>query len=184
MKARLLFILLLVPMLSACAKSDADPLPFATQTYADPAGIYAIPYPEGWLVSTDPATSRVVFTPPSQVHPETPLQVIVQAAETPSPSGDASAEEARNMVEQFLKEQLDPANQVYNSGELKLGSRPASLVDFGMPVGDGYATGRCVFAYLPGYSVILLGQAERETWEAFLPTFRQMLNEFVFFPEL
>ncbi len=149
----------------------------------DPNGFFAMPYPSGWQVSTNPEENVALFTPPEQVDPDYPLSVKVFAQATHSTERDPSAEEARELLEAWLSENLSDEYKPYGTGDTKVDKQSAGVIDFGRPIEGGYEAGRVVLVYAPGYAILFLGSARQETWDDFLPTFRRILADFQFFPQ-
>ena len=52
------------------------------------------------------------------------------------------------------------------------------LLDFAKPHGETYMLGRVVIVAMPFYVLVFVGTGIEAEWEAFLPTFREMLGEF------
>lgn len=178
-KLILLFCASLI-LLAACAP-QAPAGALEGETYTDPGGLFSISYPLGWNASTQGEV--VTFTPADQPDPLQPLTVMVYAVRTPSSEVNASGEEARALFETFFQANLDEDYQVYSTGETDVDKLPAVVIDFGKPLGEGFAAGRMVLVYAPGYAVAFMGSATQEIWEDFLPTFRAMLDEFQFIPQ-
>jgi hypothetical protein len=182
MTEKLVLILCLsLTLLTAC-ETQAPTSVLAAEAYTDPQGLFSIAYPEGWQYSHDPEADLVTFSPIEQEDTQNPLAVMVYAVPTAATTVDASGEEAKALLEEFLKQNLDESYQVYSSGDTTVDHQAAAVIDFGKPIEGGYASGRIVLIYSPGYAVGFLGSAQQETWEEFLPTFRTMLAEFHFFP--
>jgi cytochrome b len=52
------------------------------------------------------------------------------------------------------------------------------LLDFAKPHAESYMLGRVVIVAMPFYVLVFVGKGVEAQWEAFLPTFRQMLKQF------
>lgn len=152
------------------------------EAYIDPEGLFSMPYPRDWQYAYNAEKFTATFSPIEQAETQNPLTLKVYAVRTPSSTIEESGAEARELFDIFLTENMDEANEVYSTGNTTVDHQKAAVIDFGKPAGSGYSAGRIVMVYAPGYAVIFLGGADRETWEAFLPTFRLMLSEFIFLP--
>jgi len=65
-----------------------------------------------------------------------------------------------------------------NEGSLRVDKYPAMLLDFAKPHQDSYMLGRVVIVAMPFYVLVFLGTGVEAEWEAFVPTFREMLEQF------
>lgn len=180
-KYRILW-LLLVSLLTACTNQGSATV-LDLQPYQDPAGIYALPYPVGWSQSRDENNHTVTFESEANALHTLPLYVEIYAIEIDVKADEEAAEVTAAWLEQFLTANLDEDAEVYNSTETKVSRQPAVLLDFAKPLDGGYLTGRIVLVYLPGYAIGIISSGEKANWDAFLPTFRQMLQDFQLFPE-
>lgn len=181
-KKLMLLICLSLIILAAC-EPQAPAGALEEEAYIDPDGLFTIAYPLGWLYSADETAGVVTFAPAQQEDPQKPLMVKVYAAPTPSTEVNASGEEARALFETFMQANLATDYQVYSTGETDVNKLPAVVIDFGKPLEDGFAAGRIVLLYAPGYAVAFMGSSTQTQWEAFLPTFRAMLDTFQFLPQ-
>ncbi|MFZ3071167.1 MAG: hypothetical protein WA110_08620 [Anaerolineaceae bacterium] len=169
-------MLILFSTLTGCAKQSAPALPL--ESYTDPAGRFTFAIPEGWETSDTAESSVLLLTPPDYAGEDTDLRVLVFTAPTFSMDTQEHIDEATALFEPFLEEYLDDSYEVINQGETKVDKRPALLLDFAKPYEDAYLEGRVVMVAMPAYALAFIGMADSETWEDFLPTFRQMLDEF------
>jgi hypothetical protein len=177
-KKSLTFALIL--LLTACsggtAGSGTTLIP-----YNDPGGIFSMTYPEGWSVTYDEDLSSVTFAPEVETDAQFPLSVKAIAMKTSSDAWDKAGEEINQVLEQFLKSFFpDESPEVYNTNDLTVGKQPALVMDFAKPVENGYYKGSIVLVILRGYAIGFVGGADGETWDAFLPTFKQMLLDVSF----
>jgi len=171
-------VLLCLLLLSACGlPAPADPLPL--QTYADPAGVYQLSLPEGWLTSQAEDSQVWTFYPGPGEPAEDDLYVSLLVAELGTDDPEAVQDLSTNLFAAFLASHITEEYEVYSRGETKLLGQPALIIDYARPYGETFLTGRLVMAVLPGYAVAFFGHAERTAWEAFLPTFKQMRVDFV-----
>ena len=172
---RKILTLLSLLLISACSLSaPADPLPL--QAYTDPAGVYRLSLPEGWQVSK--ADQILTFRPGTGAQGEGDLYVSILVAELSTDDPEALQTQSSQLFEAFLSQHITEEYEVYSRGETKLVGQSALLIDYARPYAETFLTGRLVMAVLPGYAVAFFGHAERTAWEAFLPTFRQMLADF------
>lgn len=176
----ILWHLVLVMMLSACssAAGGGEVLPLAEEVYVHPSGIFTIPLPEGWSATPGETDATAWVTPPAD-GPEVTLVLIGEVL--PGQTEDEMAENAQVLLEAYIAEYLPYEDyEIYNSAEIRVNRNPALLLDFARPLDGGYHVGRMVLIYLPGHLVYLAGFGPREDWDAFLPTFRAMLDEMTF----
>ncbi|HPT22942.1 MAG TPA: hypothetical protein PLN80_00170 [Anaerolineaceae bacterium] len=171
---RLLLSLCCVALLAACAKDSAPALPLTE--YTEPAGRYAFAIPEGWQSAS--TTDTLTLTPKNSEGTSADLAVRVYLAPTNTDDPVQHVDAAKKLIEPFLRQYLDDTYESVNEGETKVDRLPAALLDFAKPWQDTYLVGRVVFVALPGYVIVFLGTGERVAWDAFLPTFREMLKEF------
>lgn len=150
--------------------------------YIDPGGIYSMTYPGGWSVAYDEELSSVTFAPVGEADAQYPLSVKAIALKTSSDAWDEAGEEINQVLEQFLRSFFpDESPEVYNTSDLTVGKQPALVMDFAKPIENGYYKGSIVLVILRGYAIGFVGGADGETWDAFLPTFKQMLLDVTFF---
>ncbi len=172
---RKILTLLSLLLLCACSLSaPAEPLPL--QPYTDPRGVYQLSLPEGWQVSQ--ADQVLTFRPGLAAKGEGDLYVSLLVAPLPTDDPEALQTQSSQRFEAFLSQHITEEYEVYSRGETKLAGQSALLIDYARPYAETFLTGRLVMAVLPGYAVAFFGHAERTAWEAFLPTFRQMLADF------
>lgn len=138
-------------------------------------------YPEGWSADYDKASNSVTFTPEEVVDTRFPLTVKAVALKTSSDAWDEAGEEINQVLEQFLRSFFTDENpEIYNTSDLTVGRQPALVMDFAKPVENGYYKGSIVLVILRGYAIGFVGGADGETWDAFLPAFKQMLLDVEF----
>jgi len=170
------FILLLAACSGQPASNGTTLIP-----YNDPGGIFSMTYPDGWSVIYDQALNSVTFAPEGQADAQFPLSVKAIAMKTASDAWDEAGEEINQVLEQFLRSFFpDESPEVYNTSDLTVGKQPALVMDFAKPVENGYYKGSIVLVILRGYAVGFVGGADGEIWDAFLPTFKQMLLDVTF----
>jgi hypothetical protein len=166
-------------ILSACDTAGrAEVLPLAEEAYSHPSGIFTIPIPEGWQVSMGESADVAWLTPP-EGGPE--ITVVMIAAELPGATEDEMNAAAQTLLEGYLTEYLPYDDyEIYNNAEVRVARNPAMILDFARPLGEGYHVGRMEMIYLPAHLVYLAGYGPRESWDAFLPTFREMVEQMSF----
>ncbi|MCB2210207.1 hypothetical protein KQH62_04875 [bacterium] len=172
--------LALVFVLTACAPGGGggEVLPLADQAYGHPSGIFTIPIPEGWSVS-DGETDAAVWVNPPEDGPKVRLVLIGEFL--PAQTEDEMADKAQERLAAYISEYLPYEDyEIYNNSEIRVNRNPALLLDFARPMDDGYHVGRMVLVYLPGHLVYLAGFGPKADWDAFLPTFRAMIDEMTF----
>lgn len=149
--------------------------------YNDPGGIFSMTYPQGWSVAYDQELNSVTFAPDGEADAQFPLSVKAVAMKTSSDAWDEAGEEINQVLEQFLRSFFpDESPEVYNTSDLTVGKQPALVMDFAKPLENGYYKGSIVLVILRGYAVGFVGGADGDTWDAFLPTFKQMLLDVTF----
>lgn len=177
---RKLFFLLQILILTACGAKPAIER-YELIPYQDPAGIFRMPYPEGWQVKYDDATQTATFTPPVQVDEVHPLVIRAVAQKTASETWDESGEEVNKIFEQFLRAYFpDESPEIYLTDDLRVGKEPALVMEFAQPYEDGYFKGSIVLVVLRGYAIGFIGSAVGDAWDSFKPTFKQMLLDVEF----
>jgi len=183
MGKRILLGLVILLTLSACQSSGGVALPLAEALYAHPSGIFTISIPEGWQVSGDAESPEVAWLTPPEGGPE--VTVVMIAEVLPGETEDEMNEAAQVLLEDYLTRFLPYSDyEIYNSAEMRVAKNPAMILDFARPLGESYHVGRMEMIYLPGHLVYLAGYGPREGWDAFLPTFREMVEEMNFYVEL
>jgi hypothetical protein len=172
--------LVVVLLLAACTGQSAG-VRTTLIPYNDPGGTFSMTYPQGWSVAYDKEVNSVTFTPEGEAGAQFPLSVKAIAMKTASDAWDKAGEEINQVLEQFLKSFFpDESPEVYNTSDLTVGKQPALVMDFAKPVENGYYKGSIVLVILRGYAIGFVGGADGETWDAFLPTFKQMLLDVSF----
>lgn len=172
--------LALMIALTGCAPAagGGEKLDLAEEPYTHPSGIFTIPIPEGWSTSQGETEAAVWVTPPED-GPEVNLVLIGEFL--PGATEDEMAETAQERLEAYMAAYLPYADyEIYNNAEVRVNRNPALLLDFARPLGDSYHVGRMELIYLPGHLVYLAGFGPRVDWDAFLPTFRAMVEEMTF----
>jgi hypothetical protein len=170
----------LILLLTACSTGPASS-GTTLVPYNYPGGIFSMTYPQGWSAVYDMELSSVTFTPEGEAGAQFPLSVKAIAMKTASDAWDEAGEEINLVLEQFLKSYFpDESPEVYNTSDLTVGKQPALVMDFAKPVENGYYKGSIVLVILRGYAIGFVGGADGETWDAFLPTFKQMLLDVTF----
>lgn len=172
--------LALMTVLTACAPAAAggEALPLAQEPYTHPSGIFTIPNPEGWSVSQGETDAAVWVTPPED-GPDVKLVLIGELL--PGATEDEMADEAQEHLGEYMAQYLPYEDyEIYNNAEIRVNRNPALLLDFARQMDDDYHVGRMVLIYLPGHLVYLAGFGPRTDWDAFLPTFRAMVDEMTF----
>lgn len=174
MDKRVLMGLAFLLILSACQSSAGEALPLAHEAYEHPSGIFTLPIPEGWRISQG-ETADVAWLTPPEGGPD--LTLVMIAAELPSGTEDEMNAAAQDLLEAYLREYLPYEDyEIYNSAEVRVARNPAMILDFARPLGESYHVGRMEMIYLPAHLIYLAGFGPRAAWDAFLPTFRQMVE--------
>jgi len=171
-KATLLAAALL--LLGGCAGLEGRSLPL--ESYNDPQGRFELAIPEGWESVVD--DQMLTVTPPDYSGTEEELIVRVYASPTGTTDTATHLELAKQEIEPFLSAYVDEAYEVVNEGSIRVDKYPSMLLDFAKPHEESYMLGRVVIVAMPFYVLVFLGTAVEEDWEAFLPTFREMLDKF------
>jgi len=172
---RVLLGMALLFILSACQSARSEALPLAEESFAHPSGIFTIPIPDGWQTMIDADSPDVVWLTPPEGGPE--VTVVMIAEVLPGETEEEMNAAAQVLLEDYLTQFLPYTDyEIYNSAEMRVAKNPAMLLDFARPLGDSYHVGRMEMVYLPGHLVYLAGYGPREDWDAFLPTFRQMVE--------
>jgi hypothetical protein len=165
------FILLLAACTGRPSSSGTTLIP-----YNDPGGIFSMTYPEGWSVEYDKGLNSVTFAPEADTDAQFPLSVKAIAIKTSSDAWDEAGEEINQVLEQFLRSFFpDESPEIYNTSDLTVGKQPALVMDFAKPFENSYYKGSIVLVILRGYAIGFVGGADGDIWDAFLPTFKQML---------
>jgi len=166
-------------ILAACVPGSGEPLTLAEDPFYHPSGIFTISYPQGWIVEPDRDEQVVWLIPPAGDALDVSLVMIAEPL--PGENETAMSEAAQTLLEAYMIDFLPYTDyEIYNNAELRVARNPALLLDFARPLGESYHVGRMVLVYLPGYLVFLAGFGPREDWDAFLPTFRQMVDGMTF----
>jgi len=168
--------------LSACGGAAPTSL-LALEPYTDPVGIFEMTAPQGWESTYDEVSASVTFADPLTKGSEYPLSLQVVAMPVEGETPEEISDETKAIFEDFIQINLpDETYDVYSTGEMKVGKKPALIVDFAKQIEGGYVSGRIVLVVVTGVAVGFVGEAERTVWDAFLPTLMQMLEDFVFLP--
>jgi hypothetical protein len=168
-----IFCLVMLFSLTACAE-NAQILPLVSAP--DPQGRFEFSMPEGWQSQTEGDIST--YTPHDYDGSEEDLRVLLYLAPTNTLDTNQHIDTAEPLIQDFLSSHLDEAYEVINQVEIKVDKYPAVQLDIAKPHQDSYMLGNVVIVAMPGVVVIFLGTGIRADWEAFLPTFRAMLDEF------
>ncbi len=169
---------LIIMTLASCKPTGGEVLPLATETYTHPSGIFTIPIPEGWKVSEGDTPDAVWLKPPVG-GPD--ISIVMIAEVLPGDTEEEMGEAAQVLLEEYLSTYLPYQDyEIYNSAEARVAKNPALILDFARPLDGGYHVGRMELVYLPGHLVYLAGFGPRADWDAFLPTFRKMVDEMTF----
>ena len=169
----ILSLMAILLLLSACG-AGGSVLPL--DDYTDPDGQYSMPIPEGWQSNLE--DNVLTLTPPGYGGAEEELVLRVYGAPTNTLDTATHVELANEQLDAFLSLYLDPDFEVVNSGEMTVSRYPAMIRDFAKPHNESYMLGRLVIVATPFYVLVFLGSGLETDWEAFLPTYRQMLNQF------
>lgn len=103
------------------------------------------------------------------------------AEELEGVSEDQMVEFAQGLLEAAMTAYLPYDDyEIVNSADVLIARNPSLILDIARPEGDSYHVGRMVLVYLPGHLVFLTGYGPRADWDAFLPTFRQMVDQMTF----
>lgn len=172
---RIFFLVLaLLTFPSACSLKSGSSLPL--DNYQSPDGRFEFSIPAGW--QTDQNDALFTTTPPDYSGSEEELIVHVYASPTETIDTATHLDLAKEQIEPFLASVIDEDYKVVNEGETKVDKYPAMLLDFAKPYGETYMLGRVVIVAMPFYVLVFVGTGIETEWEAFLPTFREMLNQF------
>lgn len=171
---RSILILLCLSLLAGCATASGKSLPL--EDYTDPHGRYTFAIPEGWLTETEAEVLKL--TPPDYQASEEELVVYVYTAPTDTIDTATHLEQAKERIEPFLSSIVDDDYAVVNEGQTKVDKYPAMLLDFAKPHAESYMLGRVVIVAMPFYVLVFVGKGIEADWEAFLPTYREMLKQF------
>lgn len=172
-KKTILSLMAILLLLSACTAGGAV-LPL--EDYSDPNGQYSLQIPEAWQSNLE--NKVLTLTPPDYGGTEEELVLRVYGAPTNTLDTATHVELANEELEAFLSLYLDPDFEVVNEGETTVSRYPAMIRDFAKPYKDSYMLGRLVIVATPFYVLVFLGSGLEAEWEAFLPTYREMLNKF------
>ncbi len=170
----ILIATILLTLLSACSGSSGKSLPL--EDYRDPQERYTFAVPEGWETNVEDQT--LTITPPDYSDSEEEVAVRVYTSPTNTTDTATHIDLAKKEIEPFLSAYLDDDYEVVNEGNTRVDKYPAMLLDFAKPHNDSYMLGRVVIVAMPFYVLVFLGTGVEADWEAFLPTFREMLEEF------
>lgn len=166
--------MVLMLLLGACSRTSGPSLPL--EDYLDPQNRYTFAIPEGWESVVDDQT--LILTPAGYSGTEEELIIRVYTSPTNTTDTATHIDLAKKQIEPFLSTFIDDEYEVVNEGETKVDKYPAMLLDFAKPHKDTYMLGRVVIVAMPFYVLVFLGTGVEADWEAFLPTFRDMLKEF------
>ena len=171
-----MLLLATIPMLllSACSGSSGKSLPL--ENYRDPQERYAFAIPEGWETNVD--HELLTLTPADYSGGEEEIIVRVYTSPTNTTDTATHIDLAKKQIEPFLSAYLDDEYEVVNEGDIRVDKYPSMLLDFAKPHNDTYMLGRVVIVAMPFYVLVFLGTGVEADWEAFLPTFREMLKQF------
>jgi hypothetical protein len=172
-KKTILSLMAFLLLLSAC---DAGGSVLPLVDYTDPNGQYSFQIPEGWQSEFD--NKILTLTPPDYKGTEEELVLRVYGAPTNTIDTATHVKLANEQLDAFLSLYLDPDFEVVNEGETTVSRYPAMIRDFAKPHKESYMLGRLVIVATPFYVLVFLGSGLEADWEAFLPTYRQMLNQF------
>ena len=161
-------------LLSGCAGLSGRSLPL--ETYNDPQGRFEFAIPEGWESVVD--DQMLTITPPDYSSTEEELIVRVYASPTGTTDTATHLDLAKQELEPFLSAYIDDEYEVVNEGSTRVDKYPSMLLDFAKPHEESYMLGRVLIVAMPFYVLVFLGTAVEADWEAFLPTFREMLDKF------
>lgn len=170
----ILLLMVLLTILSACSQSSGKSLPL--EDYLDPQGRYSFAIPEGWETSVEDQLLTIV--PPDYGGGEEELVVRVYTSPTNTIDTATHIDLAKKQIEPFLSTYIDEDYEVVNQGDTRVDKYPSMLLDFAKPYQDTYMLGRVVIVAMPFYVLVFLGTGIEADWEAFLPTFREMLKQF------
>jgi hypothetical protein len=173
---KLLFVLaLFFALLSAC-KSEGEAL--SLTDYQNPEGLYTLQIPKDWSEDYDKDAYVLKLTPPGAKGTKGELQVFILVVPITHPDPDARLTMIKGYFQPFLEALIDTDQEVINRGETTVDHMNAVLLDFGKPWQDSYLTGREVLVSSSNYAIAFVGLGEDQAWQAFLPTFRQILTSF------
>ncbi len=172
-KRTILGLMAILLLLSSC-EAGGSVLPL--EDYADPDGQYSFQIPEGWQSHLE--NKVLTLTPLDYSGTEEELILRVYGAPTNTLDTATHVELANQQLEAFLSLYLDPDFEVVNEGETTVSRYPAMIRDFAKPHKESYILGRLVIVATPFYVLVFLGSGLEADWEAFLPSYRQMLKQF------
>ncbi|NLC13383.1 MAG: DUF1795 domain-containing protein [Chloroflexi bacterium] len=170
----ILVVITLLILLSSCSGTSGKSLPL--EDYRDPQDRYNFAIPEKWKTTVEDQT--LTLTPPDYSGSEEEIVVRVYASPTNTIDTATHIDLAKKQIEPFLSAYLDDDYEVVNEGDIRVDKYPAMLLDFAKPHQDSYMLGRVVIVAMPFYVLVFLGTGIEADWEAFLPTFREMLKQF------
>jgi hypothetical protein len=170
----LLLVLLSFMMLTACNRAKDPSLPL--EDYQDPDGRFVFAIPEGWQTKAE--DQLLTITPADYAGTEEEIILYVYASPSNTTDTATHLDLAKQQIEPFLSEHIDQAYEVVNQGETRVDKIPAMLLDFAKPHQDTYMLGRVLIVAMPFYVLVFLGTGIEADWEAFLPTFKEMLDQF------
>ena len=170
----ILLVSALLALLSACNRTSGASLPL--EDYRDPYDRYTFAIPEGWETSVD--NQLLTIVPPGYAGSEEELVVRVYSAPTNTTDTATHIDLAKQEIEPLLASYIDDDYEVVNEGEIRVDKYPSMLLDFAKPHQDSYMLGRVVIVAMPFYILVFFGTGVEAEWQAFLPTFRDMLKKF------
>lgn len=172
--SRIVSIFFCLIFLTSCSSGGGKSLPL--EEYSDPEGRYTFAIPEGWQAESQDST--LILTPPDFTGVEEDLAVYVYSSATDTLDTATHIDLARKQIEPFLASIIDDDYEVVNEGQTKVDKYPSMLLDFAKPHADSYMLGRVVIVAMPFYVLVFVGKGVEADWEAFLPTYREMLKQF------
>jgi len=170
----ILTVMVLLTLLSACSQASGKSLPL--EDYRDPQDRYSFAIPEGWSASVEEQVLTIV--PSNYGGDEEEIVIRVYTSPTNTIDTATHIDLAKKEIEPFLSAYLDDDYEVVNEGDIRVDKYPSMLLDFAKPYKDSYMLGRVVIVAMPFYVLVFLGTGVEADWEAFLPTFREMLKQF------
>jgi len=153
-------------------------LPLDEALYTHPSGLFDISIPEGWWVEVGESEHIAWLRSPEG---EGDVSVVMIAEILPGETEEEMNNAAQILLEGYMGDVLPYEDyEIYNSAETRVARNPALILDIARPLEEGYHLGRMVLVYLPGHLVFLAGFGSQADWEAFLPTFREMVAGMTF----
>ena len=173
---KLFFVLAQIfALLSACTPGGEA---LALSDYENPNGLYMLQIPKGWSADYEATGHVLKLTPPGAEGAEGELQVHILVVPISHPDPDVRLTMIKGHFQPFLEALIDTDQEVFNRGETTVDRMNAVLLDFGKPWQSSYLTGREVLVSSSAYAIAFVGLGEDEAWQAFLPTFREILASF------